>query len=127
MYSNSFLELSTLFLKTFCRLASAYEDKVLNNGTGQKKLHRTLHNFSAFVDYVLDGYKKSVCYQKFNTPCSINVHWRPYNARCLYCDIDYNVIGRMETFDEDVRYIFLKANLTEMLNISELHIHKSNR
>ena len=112
----------------FYRLASAYEDKVLNNGSGAiKKLHTNFHNFSSFVDYVLSGYKKGSCYQRYNSPCGINVHWRTYNARCLYCDIDYNVIGRVETFEEDVRYIFLKTNLTEMLNISELHIHKSNR
>ena len=85
------------------------------------------NNFPAFVDFVLNSYKKSKCYQKHNTPCDINVHWRPYNARCLYCDISYDVIGRMETFDEDVRYIFAKKNLTYLLNKSELHIHKSGR
>merc|ERR1711894_527355 len=37
----------------FERLASAYEDKVLNNGSGAiKKLHTNFHNFSSFVDYV---------------------------------------------------------------------------
>ena len=110
----------------FCRLASAYEDKVLSNGSSVNKIKsfRKLQKFSAFVDHVLHQYKSRGCYRKFNSPCSVNEHWRPYNAICLYCDINYNVIGRVETFEEDVRYIFLKTNLTEMLNISDLHMHK---
>ena len=39
-------------------------------------------------------------------------HWNKYYSRCSYCDLNYSVIGRAETFSEDTKYIFLKANLT---------------
>ena len=34
--------------------------------------------------------------------CSVNIHWRPYIARCLYCTANYTVIGRMETMEKPV-------------------------
>ena len=104
---------------------SAYQDKVLNNDINGLKQFR--NNFPAFIDHVLESYKLSKCYQKSNTPCGINVHWRPYNARCLYCDISYDVIGRIETFDEDFKYILTRKKLTDLFNRSGLHIHKSQR
>merc|ERR1712133_306733 len=82
-------------------------------------------NFPAFVDLILKEYSRSPCYHKHNSPCNINVHWRPYNARCLYCDISYDVIGRIETFDEDFKYILTRKKLTDLFNRSGLHIHKS--
>ena len=116
-----------LYCITFCRLVSAYEDKVLNNNSNNGNLKRFSNNFPAFVDLILKQYSRSSCYHKHNTPCNMNVHWRPYNARCLYCDISYNVIGRMETFDEDFKYILARKNLTDLFNRSGTHIHKSQR
>ena len=35
-----------------------------------------------------------------------NVHWRPFYLQCPYCDNKYDTfIGRMETFERDVRYV----------------------
>ena len=118
------------------RLVSAYVDKALlsNERTYIKKdkAEQKLEglDFSSFVNHVLSEYKESGCQKSYNLPCfNIDVHWRPYNARCLYCDIPYNVIGRVETFEEDVQYILLKQNLTDIisLNASSLHTHKSGR
>jgi hypothetical protein len=56
---------------------------------------------------------------------TINEHWRPFYARCSYCDITYNVIGRVETFEEDFRYILLKQNLTNILPLKQTGVHKN--
>ena len=45
------------------------------------------------------------------------LHFRPYLPHCLYCDIDFDVIGKLEDFGEDVAYIATKLNLTEQLGI----------
>ena len=45
------------------------------------------------------------------------LHSRPYLPRCLYCDVDFDVIGKLEDFDEDVAYIAEKRNLTEHLGL----------
>ena len=29
----------------------------------------------------------------------MNVHWRPSNTYCAFCNIRYGVISKMETFD----------------------------
>ena len=35
----------------------------------------------------------------------------------MYCDVHYDVIGRLEDFNEDVLYIFIKQNMTEHLQL----------
>ena len=44
---------------------------------------------------------------------------------CLYCDVDYNVIGKLEDFDEDVAYIAEKQNITEHLGLLKYVQHKT--
>ena len=46
---------------------------------------------------------------------------------CGYCDIGYDVIGKMETFVADLRYIVTKANLTDRINVNELSSVRSNK
>ena len=87
-------------------------------------------NFAAFVNHVIKEYHQSDCYRHYNWPCfKINGHWRPFNGKCLYCDIPYHVIGRMETFEEDARYIILKNNLTNLIPLrkTSVHLGKSSR
>ena len=35
----------------------------------------------------------------------------------MYCDVHYDVIGRLEDFNEDVLYISMKQNMTEHLQM----------
>ena len=42
--------------------------------------------------------------------------FRPFYHRCSYCDIHYDVIGLIEEFDEDFRYIISKQNVTLLLD-----------
>ena len=44
-----------------------------------------------------------------------NIHWRPQYAGCPYCHVDYQIIGKAETFADDVKYIVLKKNLTSLI------------
>ena len=107
------------------RLVSAYVNKVVNHPNSLKSLSTMKDkSFSSFVNHVLKEYKESDCYHSYNLPCfAINEHWRPFNARCSYCDIPYNVIGRLETLEEDVRYILLKQNLTHIIPLEKTSIH----
>ena len=118
----------------FERLFSAYEDKILGNSeviTGKHFRNGIYNNseiqkFSTFVDHVLQQYKNSSCYNTHNSICyGVNIHWKPFNARCLYCEIPYDVIARLETFDEDIKYIILKRNLTSWMNKSGIRLHKN--
>ena len=44
---------------------------------------------------------------------------------CLYCDVDYDVIGKLEYFDEDMDYIAEKLNITEKLRLLHHIQHKT--
>ena len=126
---NLFLYQQYLFVY---RLVSAYVNKVVDsyakcqrNGKNACKLKYP--NFSAFVNHVINEYTESECYKHYNRPCfsSMNDHWRPFNNKCFYCDITYHVIGRIETFEEDVRYILLKKNLTNLIPLKASSTHKN--
>ncbi len=36
-------------------------------------------------------------------------------CRCAYCDIPYDVIGKMETFDDDLKYIATVAGISDLI------------
>lgn len=114
-YLNKVIEKpENLFVAMFCKKP---ENCYMNNAS-----------FSDFVDFILNQYQESDCYKHYNRSCNhVNEHWRPFNARCSYCDITYNVIGRVETFDEDLRYILLKQNLTKIIIQADVHNQKSLR
>ena len=104
----------------FERLVSAYKDKVLSNdghyfkysfrNAAALRWYQNNKSFPAFVDLVLNGYKG------IRVP---NVHWSPITPHCKYCEIEYDVIGRIETFREDVQYIVVKNNLQNVLPLEK--------
>ena len=58
----------------------------------------------------------------------MNSHWRPFTFKCYYCDINYDVIGRMETWNDDLNYIIRKRGLEQVLplqNANSSHRHAS--
>lgn len=75
------------------RLVSAYLDKKTENS-----------NFSNFLESavaVFDEYQK--CMKTGSEKCKeINVHIRPFYMRCPFCDIEFDFVGRLETFQKDV-------------------------
>ena len=53
------------------------------------------------------------------------LHFRPYLPVCFYCDIDFDVIGKLEDFEEDVAYIAIKLNVTEQLGVLNYVQHET--
>ena len=47
--------------------------------------------------------------------------------RCGYCDMHYDVIGKMETFQEDVDFIMRAKNLTGRFPDGSLNTRQSGR
>ena len=51
-------------------------------------------------------------------------HWLPLNEACQYCLIQYDFIGRIEKFDEDIRYVAERNNFIDILNREKTyHLH----
>lgn len=117
----------------FERLVSAYNDRILdlNNDKhnfvvkyGLKKWYDKDHSFPAFVDLVLKQYRGNCSpsmYQakSYQSQCefNVNLHWRPFASKCSYCDVEYDLVGKIETFDEDLKYIVHKKGLEKILRL----------
>ena len=71
-------------------------------------------NFTTFVDHVFRDAESEGCLDSMQL-CPINVHWRPQVGRCAYCDVDYDVIGKVETYADDLRYIAVSAAMDDLL------------
>ena len=130
----------------FERLVSAYNDKINNNFmkiNGYEKWFKNDDSFSSFINLVLFEYRSS-CFPGissrfarlptnwYNKNCEykINRHWRPFGFRCSYCDINYDLIGRMETWNDDLNYIIRKRGLQKVLPLQKadnLHFHASKQ
>ena len=114
---------------------SAYNDRFNNSnwGTGNTQIEwfRKDRSFSSFANLVLHQYRRS-CFPN-NTQASrirtnwsnancqdkVNCHWRPFAFECAYCDIDYDLIGRMEKWNDDLNYIVRKRGLEKVLKVKK--------
>ena len=94
----------------FERLVSAYQDKIVDNTDPSythiaSKLKREYGevSFHSFALYVLDT-AKHMC-RPPPARCHLDVHWRPFYARCAFCTTHYKVIAKAETFSTDLEQI----------------------
>ena len=100
------------------RLVSAFENKILYaQDPAFKKIAKPLKkDFTRFIDLVIkENHGKGYA----------NIHWMPQYKLCHYCELDYDVIGKSETFDDDIYYIFHSLNITQKL-LPEDKIEKKN-
>ena len=37
--------------------------------------------------------------------CQVNRHWQPYNARCAFCSVHYDFVGKQESYDADWAHV----------------------
>ena len=113
----------TIVRHPFDRLVSAYRDKfelarkyayifqhyassilaVSDPDPSGRGHHLRRPTFSEFVTYLL------------RTPVSeYNDHWVPYWLHCHLCQLEYDVIGKMETLREDIQFITERSGLKEV-------------
>ena len=116
------IHLFTFVRHPFERLISAYKSKVLHRtyigDQRTKALLEDIKSFSDFVDFVIHE----------NDRQGVNAHWKTISQKCHHCAIPYNVIGRMETFDEDLNYIILQLGLENILPIKNINtLSNTNR
>ena len=102
----------------FERLVSAYKDKVVHKHILAEpfkhrydKWYKKDHTFPSFVNLVLKEYNRS----------KMDRHWKPFYRRCRFCEVPYEVIGKMETFNEDIKYIIIKSKLESVLPPEEIY------
>ncbi|XP_047500975.1 carbohydrate sulfotransferase 10-like [Penaeus chinensis] len=126
----------------FTRILSAYRDKMLSEIPGPPKFNfRELQahivkeyrkpdsaddsrfpSFPEFVQFVIDSTKRFTSSKEWkeNVKC-----WLPYWVRCSVCSFDYNVIMKLETMDEDKRFLVTLSRLHELRDKDEW-VHLKN-
>ena len=57
----------------------------------------------------------------------MNVHWRPSNTYCAFCNIDYALVSKMETFEEDKERILEILGVKARKKGQRLNIHAGNK
>ena len=70
---------------------SHYASKIISQPAGINSRRPT---FREFVEYLLRERLEEY-----------NDHWLPYWLHCHMCEMEYDVIGKMETWNEDVKFI----------------------
>lgn len=56
-------------------------------------------------------------------------HWRPFTAECAPCELNYQIILKMETLEEEQLFLATKLNLLDVLltvNSTGLLLHNTN-
>ena len=85
----------------FDRLVSAYIEKIEMNKTGYFQLHiasiKEKYGNVTFNNFLL---------HVLSTKRNPNEHWLPFYKTCSYCDFGFDqFIGRLETFERDMRCV----------------------
>ncbi|XP_072013629.1 carbohydrate sulfotransferase 8-like isoform X2 [Amphiura filiformis] len=125
----------------FTRALSAYRDKFEHNHkkvwqhwvykmylyvTKQNKEWLDLpcgnqSTWPAFVQFVSNPNTK------FNYKRFYGAHWKPINELCFPCQIDYDIIGKLETMDTDAKFILKKLGAPELESVvSSTKGHETN-
>ena len=53
----------------------------------------------------------------------IDVHWRPFNSHCFFCNVNYTVISKMETYDEDKNRFLKMVGIEDETVQERKHVH----
>ena len=105
----------------FERLVSGYLDAV----PGGKFKELKGQNFDKFVkETVLKEANISESKKLF---LEMNEHWRPSNAYCAFCNIQYRAISKTETFYEDKIRIMEILGLKAEKKMLRMHAHGGNK
>ncbi len=101
----------------FKRLISAFTNKVLmTDDEGFEGLRKKVQgDFTKFVDFVIGEFKGQ----------GINNHWKPQYFYCDFCHINYDYIGKVETFNDDLKFVMDKTGIFKGIEIQSNGLNTS--
>ncbi|CAH1778137.1 unnamed protein product [Owenia fusiformis] len=114
----------------YSRLFSAYQNKFVtvnpsywSIAKGFIKRHRKNPKDLSILcghDLTFEEYLSIVSENPRNTRY-MDYHWRPLSAYCDPCSIDYDIIGKMESFNEDLQHFLCKINAEDKINLPHVN------
>ena len=75
-------------------------------------------SFQQFVDFVLSeaNREEGLGFQKMDP------HWRPISSKGFFCHINYTVISKMETYNEDKERFLKMVGIEEEKKEERIHV-----
>ena len=70
-------------------------------------MENDIPNFDQFIEYIIDGSSKALIRSKSGF---LDPHLEFFWQKCDMCKVHYDVIGKVETSQEDINYFFHKVN-----------------
>ena len=110
--------------KKFLRQIKKFKGNISQSLSETIQCFKKTPSFRTFVDYVISEHDNYWDKAWPNIP--LNQHWISLERKCWYCDVTYDVIGRMETFSDDVKYIICKNNLENTLPLHKSLVKKNS-
>ena len=109
---EAFLSDSDVFKFTFVRnpysrLLSCYLDRIVPKESAPYRQLMNMLGKEPGDDVSFDSFIRAICDQ---TPYQMNPHWRVQVNETLYDSIDYDFIGRVETFGQDMAKVWSEVS-----------------
>ncbi|CAH1800118.1 unnamed protein product, partial [Owenia fusiformis] len=113
------------------RIVSAYLDKIYGIGAFRQRIpaylksvrpNNTEKSFICGSDVSFDLFLEIVLKDTRNGHG--NRHWMPAYSRCFACSIDYDIIGKMETFNDDLQYAMHLAGYKDFPEVTTTNTAK---
>lgn len=99
------------------KIFSAYTDKIyttLFDDICRKISGQVSGSYSAMVNTSFSNTLRYAMGQYTNTPIAIDPHFRRSSYSCDVCNVNYDFIGKMESFNEDVEFFLSAINQTRV-------------
>lgn len=103
-------------LKLGFRLVSAYETRLASDESNE----RFFVDFPSFVKFILVKAQTTKCFNQNTVGCMMSNIWRPFYANCAFCEINYDVVGKLETFEKDLLYVIIRKNMSHAVDLNQL-------
>ncbi len=111
-FTPKMLKYNIQFLQKKYNLNTSQQDAMRNARTNRKL------SFQEFIRYVGD------VHNKMGHPAE--EHWREISRLCDPCSVQYDFIGKLETMDDDTKYILSHIGADHLTNILNIRTHPTN-
>ena len=73
-------------------------------------------SFSTFVEFILhEAQNKNATFDSISKYSPEAIHWWPYTELCGVCRVHYDLVGHMETFNDDLQHLIERFPDIEVL------------
>ena len=109
----------------YSRLLSCYLDKIVGNKPPKRTVLESLGLSTEDLEYpvTFPEFVDAIASQAI---IEMNPHWRPQYYQTFQGSIDYEFVGRYESFSADINYVFDRISTTQLPNLGVEDRHRTN-